>query len=309
MSDMTNVDIGLLLLGVFVVITIFSCAFTVQQQTEAVIERFGKFVRAAGPGLNFKLPFIERISRRLSLRILQITVSVGTLTADKVSVDLGISVQYHVLPDKVFEAAYKLNNHIEQINSFVFDVVRATVPKMILDDVFEKKDDIAIQVKTELSDIMEQFGYGIVKALVTDIEPDMKVRDAMNQINEAQRLRVAATERGEAEKILKVKAAEAEARSTELQGVGMANQRKALIEGLKESISDFKDAIAGTDAREVMNLVLLTQYFDTLKSMGENGNNTILLPHSPGGLTDFAAQMRDAMISANLAVDSGDKHI
>jgi regulator of protease activity HflC (stomatin/prohibitin superfamily) len=305
--SMSNSEIGLVLLGVLVVITIFSCAFTVQQQTEAVIERFGKYVRAAGPGLNFKIPFIERISRRMSLRILQITVSVSTLTADKVSVDLGISVQYHVLPGKVFEAAYKLNNHLEQINSFVFDVVRATVPKMKLDDVFEKKDNIAVQVKTELSDIMEQFGYGIVKALVTDIEPDAKVRDAMNQINEAQRLRVAATERGEAEKILKVKAAEAEARSTELQGVGMANQRKALIDGLKDSIADFKDAIAGTDAREVMNLVLLTQYFDTLKSMGDKGNNTVMLPHSPGGLSDFAAQMRDAMISANLAVDSGDK--
>ena len=230
-------------------------------------------------------------------------MSVGTLTADKVSVDLGISVQYHVLEDKVYEAAYKLNNHIEQINSFVFDVVRATVPKMILDDVFEKKDDIAVQVKTELTDIMEQFGYGIVKALVTDIEPEPKVRDAMNQINEAQRLRVAATERGEAEKIIKVKAAEAEAKSTELQGVGMANQRKALIEGLKDSISDFKEAIAGTDAREVMNLVLLTQYFDTLKSMGEKGANSILIPHSPGGLADFADQMRNAMISANLAAD------
>jgi regulator of protease activity HflC (stomatin/prohibitin superfamily) len=292
-----------ILIGSLVLITLFSCAFTVEQQTEAVVERFGKFSRIAGPGLNFKLPFVERIARRLSLRIQQITVSVGTLTADKVSVDLGISVQYHVLEEKVFEACYKLNNHIAQINSFVFDVVRATVPKMKLDDVFEKKDNIAVQVKTELSDIMEQFGYGIVKALVTDIDPDTKVRDAMNQINEAQRLRVAATERGEAEKILKVKAAEAEAKSTELQGVGMANQRKALIEGLKDSISDFKEAIAGTDAREVMNLVLLTQYFDTLKSMGEKGASSILLPHSPGGLTDFAAQMRDAMISANLAVD------
>ena len=304
---MTGLEIGLLFLGILVVITIFSCAFTVQQQTEAVIERFGKYARAAGPGLNFKLPFIETISRRLSLRILQITVSVSTLTSDKVSVDLGISVQYHVLPDKVFEAAYKLNNHVEQINSFVFDVVRATVPKMKLDDVFEKKDDIAIQVKTELADIMERFGYGIVKALVTDIEPDAKVRDAMNQINEASRLRVAASERGEAEKIIKVKAAEAEAKSTELQGVGMANQRKALIEGLKDSISDFKEAIAGTDAREVMNLVLLTQYFDTLKSMGEKGANSILIPHSPGGLHDFANQMREAMISANLTTGNKDQ--
>jgi regulator of protease activity HflC (stomatin/prohibitin superfamily) len=293
----------LIIILAILVITVFSCAFTVQQQTEAIIERFGKFARSAGPGLNFKIPFVERVARRMSLRILQITVSVGTLTSDKVSVEVGVSVQYHVLPGKVFEAAYKLNNHISQINSFVFDVVRATVPKMKLDDVFEKKDNIAVQVKAELSDIMEQFGYGIVKALVTDIEPDTKVREAMNQINEAQRLRVAANERGEAEKILKVKAAEAEARSTELQGVGMANQRKALIDGLKDSIADFKDAIAGTDSNAVMNLVLLTQYFDTLKSMGDKGANTILIPHSPGGLSDFAEQMRNAMITANLTSD------
>ena len=298
-------DPVLIIVLVAVVITIFSCAFTVEQQTEAIIERFGKFARTAGPGLNFKIPFVERVARRMSLRILQITVSVGTLTSDKVSVEVGVSVQYHVLAGKVFEAAYKLNNHISQINSFVFDVVRATVPKMKLDDVFEKKDDIAVQVKTELSDIMEQFGYGIVKALVTDIEPDTKVREAMNQINEAQRLRVAANERGEAEKILKVKAAEAEARSTELQGVGMANQRRALIDGLKDSIADFKDAIDGTDSSAVMNLVLLTQYFDTLKSMGDNGANTVLIPHSPGGLSDFSDQMRNAMLTANLM--SGEK--
>ena len=273
--------------------------FTVEQQTTVVIERFGKFVRHAHAGLNFKIPLIERVAGRISMRVRQLDVPVETKTLDNVFVNVAVSVQFHVLDNKVYEAFYKLNNPEKQIMSFVFDVVRASVPTMKLDDVFEKKDQIANNVKAELADTMEKFGYGIVKALVTDINPDAKVKAAMNEINEATRLRVAANERGEAEKILKVKAAEAEARSTELQGIGMANQRKAIISGLKESISDFKAAVDGAQSTDVMNLVLLTQYFDTLKSLGDKGANTILIPHSPGSLSDISAQMRDAMITAN----------
>lgn len=273
--------------------------FTVEQQTTVVIERFGKFVRHAHAGLNFKIPLIERVAGRISMRVRQLDVPVETKTLDNVFVNVAVSVQFHVLDNKVYEAFYKLNNPEKQIMSFVFDVVRASVPTMKLDDVFEKKDQIANNVKAELADTMEKFGYGIVKALVTDINPDAKVKAAMNEINEATRLRVAANERGEAEKILKVKAAEAEARSTELQGIGMANQRKAIVSGLKESISDFKAAVDGAQSTDVMNLVLLTQYFDTLKSLGDKGANTILIPHSPGSLSDISAQMRDAMITAN----------
>lgn len=290
------------ILAIIVVAFLWSGFFIVEQQTSAVVERFGRFVRYSSPGLNLKIPFIEQVGGRLSMRVRQLDVPVETKTEDNVFVKVAVSVQFHVLDDKIFAAFYKLDNPERQITSFVFDVVRARVPKMKLDDVFEKKDEVADAVKAELSDIMEQFGYGIVKALVTDIDPDSKVKAAMNEINEAQRLRVAANERGEAEKILKVKQAEAEARSNALQGEGIANQRKAIIEGLKTSIDEFQKAVSGTGPHEVMNLVLLTQYFDTLKSMGSGEHtSTIFVPHSPSGLSDFSDQMRSAIMQANAA--------
>jgi regulator of protease activity HflC (stomatin/prohibitin superfamily) len=292
--------IGLGIAIAIVVILVWSGFFIVEQQTTAVVERFGKYVRTARAGLNFKIPLIEQLGGRLSMRVRQLDVPVETKTQDNVFVRVSVSVQFHVVVESIFEAFYKLDNPEQQITSFVFDVVRARVPKMKLDDLFEKKDEIADAVRIELSDIMGGFGYGIVKALVTDIDPDKKVKAAMNEINEAQRLRVAANERGEAEKILKVKQAEAEAQSNALQGKGIADQRKAIVDGLKESIDGFQKTVVGTDAHEVMNLVLLTQYFDTLKSIGTGeGTNTIMLPHSPSGLQDMAEQMRSAMISAN----------
>lgn len=293
--------IFMLIILCVVLVLLFQTFFIVEQQTTAVVERFGQFVRIAKPGLNLKIPLIERVSGRLSMRVRQLDVPVETKTEDNVFVKVAVSVQFFVLEDKIFEAYYKLDNPEQQITSFVFDVVRARVPKMKLDDVFEKKDEIADAVKSELTDIMNQFGYGILKALVTDIDPDMKVKAAMNEINEAQRLRVAANERGEAEKILKVKQAEAEAKSNALQGEGIANQRRAIIDGLKESIDDFQKRVAGTGPREVMNLVLLTQYFDTLKSIGSDGkNSSIFVPHTPGALTDISNQMRDAMLQAGV---------
>jgi len=205
-------------------------------------------------------------------------------------------------PIKVFDAYYKLNDPQKQITAFVFDVVRAKVPKIKLDDVFENKDEIADAVRDELSQVMSDYGYGIVKALVTDIDPDAKVKAAMNEINEAQRLRVAATERGEAERILLVKAAEAEAQGKALQGEGIANQRKAIVEGLRESVTEFQEGVPGSTAQDVMNLVLMTQYFDTLKDIGaSSATNTILMPHSPGGMTDLSDQLTKAMLVAGAA--------
>lgn len=278
----------------------WSVFFIVEQQTNAVVERFGKFVRIARAGLNIKIPFVEQVGGRLSLRVRQLDVPVETKSKDNVFVRVSVSVQFHVLTEKIFAAFYKLENPEQQITSFVFDVVRARVPKMMLDDVFEKKDEIADAVKSELTDIMNDFGYGIVKALVTDIDPDAKVKSAMNEINEATRLRVAANERGEADKILKVKQAEAEARSNALQGEGIANQRRAIIDGLKESIDDFQKTVSGTGAHEVMNLVLLTQYFDMLKDVGGRSNsNSVFIPHSPAGLSDVSDQMRNAILMAD----------
>lgn len=271
--------------------------FTVEQQTVAIIERFGKFVRIAPAGLHFKYPLIDRIAGKLSLRVLQLDVRAETKTEDNVFVNVIVAVQYFVLPEKVYDAFYKLNNPEKQINSYVFDVVRAKVPQIKLDDLFEKKDEIARAVKEELNETMISFGFEILNTLVTDIEPDHKVKEAMNEINAAQRMRVAATEKGEAERILKVKAAEADAQSKALQGKGIADQRKAIIDGLKESVEHFKDGVTGATTQDVMSLVLLTQYFDTIKEIGHGSHsNTILLPHSPGGMSDLAEQIRNAMI-------------
>ena len=274
--------------------------FIVRQQTVAVVERFGRFKRIAPAGLNIKIPFIDRIAGRLSLRIQQLEVRVETKTNDNVFVFVVVSVQYYVLPAKAVDAFYKLQNAQGQITSFVFDTVRARVPSIILDDLFEKKDDIAQAVKQELDTVMDDFGYGIIKALVTDIDPDAKVKASMNEINAAQRLREAAIQQAEADKIRVVKAAEGEAESKALQGQGIANQRKAIIDGLKESVENFSSTINGTNPQDVMNLVLMTQYFDTLKEIGLSGkSNTILIPHSPGGMGDISEQMRNAIITAN----------
>ncbi len=282
------------------ILIILDGLFIVRQQTSAVIERFGRFTRIAPAGLNVKIPFIDRISGRLTLRIQQLDVKIETKTKDNVFVNVMVSVQYYVLPGKVVDAFYKLQDAQGQITAFVFDTVRARVPSIILDDLFEKKDDIAHAVKLELDTVMDDFGYGIVKALVTDIDPDAKVKASMNEINAAQRLREAAIQQAEADKIRVVKAAEGEAESKALQGKGIADQRKAIIDGLKVSVENFSSSINGTNAQDVMNLVLMTQYFDTLKEIGMSGNsNTIMIPHSPGGMGDISEQMRNAIITAN----------
>ncbi len=245
------------------------------------------------------MPFVDKVVTRFNLRIHQLEVKVETKTEDNVFIHVLVSVQYFVQAEKVYEAFYRLRDSSKQITSFVFDVVRARVPKIKLDDVFEKKDEIADAVKNELEEVMDDFGYNILKALVTDIDPDPKVKESMNEINAAQRLRMAATEKGEADRIIKVKAAEAEAQSKALQGKGIADQRRAIVDGLRESVTEFEKAVPGATAQDVMQLVLMTQYFDTLKEIGATSQtNTILIPHSPGNLGDLAAQMRNAMITA-----------
>ncbi len=274
--------------------------FTVDQQTARIIQRFGKFERVAGPGLHLYSPFFETVSQPINLRVQQLDVKIETKTEDDVFVKVVVSVQYAVREDKIYEAFYKLEHPERQMSSYVFDVVRARVPLIKLDDVFEKKDDIADAIKGELSEVMGDFGYGILKALVTDIDPDAKVKEAMNEINAALRMRVAATEKGEADKILVVKAAQAEAESKALSGKGIADQRRAIIDGLRESIDDFQKAVHGATAQDVMNIVLLTQYFDMLKELGANANtNTVLVPHTPGAVTDLAEQIRTTMLTTD----------
>lgn len=280
--------------------------FTVQQQTNAIIERFGKYVRTAKPGLNLKVPFIEHVVKDVSLKVQQIIVEVETKTKDDVFVKLFVAVQYRVIEEHAADSYYKLQSHVDQIKSFVLDVVRAQVPAMPLDEVFVKKDDVGKAVKKELDEAMKMYGFEIPNALVTDVDPAANVKAAMNEIQTQTRLQVAAQAKGEANKIIVVKGAEAEAESKRLQGQGIANQRKAIIEGLRESVEAFKNKVEGVDAKGVLNLVLITQYFDTMKAIGESAHSkVILVPHSPGGFQDLLSQIRSAIITGEEATGPG----
>ena len=294
--------------GVFVVlvflvlVAILGSFFTVNTAQVAVITRFGKFLRVADPGLNWKWPFIDSVAGTISLRVNQITLTMETKTKDNVFVTIPISVQNRVRPEKAFDAYYKLSNPEQQIQAYVEQVILGHVPGMTLDEVFASQSGIAAAVKQELDADMAGFGFEIVNVLVTDIVPDAKVKSAMNDINAAQREQVAANARGEAEKILVVKRVEAEAESKALQGQGIANQRKAIIEGLQTSIEQFQRVVGGASTSEVMQLVLVTQYFDTIKSIGESDKtNTLFLSHSPGSLKDISEQILQSMLVAGRA--------
>jgi regulator of protease activity HflC (stomatin/prohibitin superfamily) len=276
--------------------------FTVNTAQVAIITRFGKFLRVADAGLNWKVPYFDSVSGIVSLRVNQITLTMETKTKDNVFVTIPISVQNRVRPEKVYDAFYKLSDPVAQIKSYVEQVILGHVPGMTLDEVFASQSSIAAAVKQELDADMATFGYEIVNVLVTDIVPDSKVKSAMNDINAAQREQVAANARGEAEKILVVKKAEAEAESKALQGQGIANQRKAIIEGLQVSIEQFQKVVDGASAREVMQLVMVTQYFDTLKSIGESDRtNTLFLPHSPAAVKEVSDQIMESMLVAQSA--------
>jgi regulator of protease activity HflC (stomatin/prohibitin superfamily) len=290
------------ILALIALSVILSSFFTVRTAEVAVVTRFGKFLRVAEPGLNWKTPFFDIVAGTVSLRVNQITLTMETKTRDNVFVTIPISVQTRVRPERVFDAYYKLSDPVSQIKSYVEQVILGHVPGMTLDDVFASQSSIALAVKQELDADMSAFGYEIVNVLVTDIVPDAKVKSAMNDINAAQREQVAANARGEAEKILVVKKAEAEAESKALQGQGVANERKAIVEGLQVSIEQFQKVVEGSSAKEVMQLVLITQYFDTLKSIGESDKtNTLFLLHSPAAVKDVSDQILESMLVAQRA--------
>ena len=295
----------LIVLGIAAVIAlslILGSFFTVNTAQVAIITRFGRFLRVADPGLNWKTPYIDAVAGIVSLRVNQITLTMETKTKDNVFVTIPISVQNRVRPEKAFDAFYKLADPVAQIKSYVEQVILGHVPGMTLDEVFASQSSIAAAVKLELDADMSAFGYEIVNVLVTDIVPDTKVKSAMNDINAAQREQVAAAARGEAEKIIVVKKAEAEAESKALQGQGIANQRRAIIDGLQSSIEQFQKAVEGASAVEVMQLVLVTQYFDTLKSIGENDKtSTLFLSHSPSAVKDVSDQILNSMLVAQKA--------
>lgn len=291
------ISLPYILLGITIFL-IISGLFVVKQQTAAIIERFGKFNAIRQSGLHLKIPVIDKIAGRISLRILQLDVIVETKTKDDVFVKLKVSVQYKVVQEKVYDAFYKLDYPQDQITSYVFDVVRAVVPKMKLDDVFEKKDDIANAVKGELNDAMINYGYDIIKALVTDIDPDSEVKAAMNRINAAERKKVAAQYEGDAERILIVEKAKAEAESKRLQGQGIADQRREIARGLLDSVDVLNNV--GINSQEASALIVVTQHYDTLQSIGEETNtNLILLPNSPQAGSDMLNNMVASFTASN----------
>jgi regulator of protease activity HflC (stomatin/prohibitin superfamily) len=292
---------------IITILLVFSAAFIVKQQTAVVLERFGKFLSVRNAGLQFKIPLVDRVAARLSLRIQQLDVIVETKTNDDVFVHLKISIQFQILHEKVYDAFYKLQNPHEQLTSYIFDLVRAEVPKMILDDVFEKKDDIAQAIQRDLKEAMLRYGYDIVKALVTDIDPDASVKEAMNRINAAEREKIAAQHEGDAQRILIVERAKAEAQSKRLQGMGIADQRREIARGLEESVDTLNRA--GINPQEASALIVITQHYDTLQSIGADTNsNLILLPNNPTAASNMLNDMTASLLAANSIIEASKKN-
>ena len=297
MADAPCFVLGLIPL-VFVGAVALSGLFTVEQQTRAIVERFGRFVRTAGPGLHFKMPLIDRVAGRVTHRVRELEITVESKTRDDVFCDILIAVQFFVreTDDAVRSAYYKLTNPDRQISSYVFDTVRALVPEMPVDSVFSEKEKIAHAVKERLSDTMEQFGYTIMQSLVNDIQPAAKVKAAMNEVNASARLKEAAKNEAEAQKIRVIAAAEAEARAKELQGVGISRQRLAIAKGLKESVEACSQA--GISPEEATKMVLLTQHYDTVTAVGAHSKaSVIMVPYTPDGMSQVSEQILQALMT------------
>ncbi|HFI0435846.1 TPA: SPFH domain-containing protein [Streptococcus suis] len=277
-------------------ILIASGLYVVKQQTVAIIERFGKYQKTSTSGINFKIPFgVDVIAARIQLRVLQSEIVVETKTQDNVFVTMNVATQYRVNENNVTDAYYKLMHPEAQIKSYIEDALRSSVPKLTLDELFEKKDEIALEVQKQVAEEMSTYGYVIVKTLITKVEPDAEVKQSMNEINAAQRKRVAAQELAEADKIKIVTAAEAEAEKDRLHGVGIAQQRKAIVDGLADSIRELKESNVSLSEEQIMSILLTNQYLDTLNNFAQGGNQTIFLPGNPEGVEDIRTQILSSL--------------
>ena len=289
----------LIVLAIFLIIilsVVASTLYVVRQQTVVIIERFGKYQTTSGSGMHVRLPFgIDKIAARIQLRLLQSEIVVETKTKDNVFVTLNVATQYRVNEQNVTDAYYKLMRPEAQIKSYIEDALRSSVPKLTLDELFEKKDEIALEVQHQVAEEMSTYGYIIVKTLITKVEPDAEVKQSMNEINAAQRKRVAAQELANADKIKIVTAADAEAEKDHLHGVGIAQQRKAIVDGLAESIQELKDANVGMTEEQIMSILLTNQYLDTLNTFAAKGNQTLFLPNHPEGIEDIRTQILSSL--------------
>lgn len=283
--------------GVIIILAIVaSTLYVVRQQSVAIVERFGRYQKTATSGIHIRLPFgIDKIAARVQLRLLQSEIIVETKTKDNVFVTLNVATQYRVNEQNVTDAYYKLMRPESQIKSYIEDALRSSVPKLTLDELFEKKDEIALEVQHQVAEEMSTYGYIIVKTLITKVEPDAEVKQSMNEINAAQRKRVAAQELANADKIKIVTAAEAEAEKDRLHGVGIAQQRKAIVDGLAESIQELKEANISLNEEQIMSILLTNQYLDTLNTFAAKGNQTLFLPNTPNGVDDIRTQVLSAL--------------
>ena len=285
----------LIILGILI-----SMLYVVRQQSVAIVERFGRYQKIATSGIHMRLPFgIDKIAARIQLRLLQSEIVVETKTKDNVFVMMNVATQYRVNEQNVTDAYYKLMRPEAQIKSYIEDALRSSVPKLTLDELFEKKDEIALEVQHQVAEEMTTYGYIIVKTLITKVEPDAEVKQSMNEINAAQRKRAAAQELAEADKIKIVTAAEAEAEKDRLHGVGIAQQRKAIVDGLAESIAELKEANVGMSEEQIMSILLTNQYLDTLNTFAAKGNQTLFLPNNPNGVDDIRTQILSALKTDN----------
>ena len=276
---------------------VISSLYVVKQQSVAIIERFGRYQKISDSGIHMRAPFgIDKIAARVQLRVLQSEIVVETKTQDNVFVTMNVATQYRVNESNVKDAYYKLMRPESQIKSYIEDALRSSVPKLTLDELFEKKDEIAFEVQKQVAEEMSTYGYIIVKTLITKVEPDAEVKQSMNEINAAQRKRVAAQELAEADKIKIVTAAEAEAEKDRLHGVGIAEQRKAIVDGLADSIKELKGANVDLTEEQIMSILLTNQYLDTLNNFADKeGNNTIFLPANPDGVENIRTQILSAL--------------
>tara|TARA_B100000795_G_C22801637_1_gene442256 strand:- start:62 stop:973 length:912 start_codon:yes stop_codon:yes gene_type:complete len=285
---------------IILILIAYGSVYTVKQKTAVIIERLGKFQVVSTAGLKFKIPFIDQQAGTVNLRVMELPVEVETKTLDDVFVRMVVSVQYFVVesPEQIQKSFYKFDNPHRQIQSYVFDSIRSEVPKLSLDDVFSEKDKIAVAVKVELHETIKDFGFNILKTLITDIDPDAKVKESMNEINAAKRMKEAAKEYAAAEKIKVVAAAEAEAESKKLQGEGIADQRIAIANGLKQSVEEVRGAMEeGVTGRDVMNMLFMTQHYDTIARLGDTGVNTIFVPYSPSSVGDLQTQIQSSLLA------------
>ena len=290
----------LLISFLIILVILISMLYVVRQQSVAIVERFGRYQKIATSGIHMRLPFgIDKIAARIQLRLLQSEIVVETKTKDNVFVMMNVATQYRVNEQNVTDAYYKLMRPEAQIKSYIEDALRSSVPKLTLDELFEKKDEIALEVQHQVAEEMTTYGYIIVKTLITKVEPDAEVKQSMNEINAAQRKRVAAQELAEADKIKIVTAAEAEAEKDRLHGVGIAQQRKAIVDGLAESIAELKEANVGMSEEQIMSILLTNQYLDTLNTFAAKGNQTLFLPNNPNGVDDIRTQILSALKADN----------